>query len=448
MLSDPGIITVDAQYQIEFNDLLSCVYQIIRFKGLPDTIDETYLKMCLYLGGRVAIFRDTRGDGAIRALDCAMAGIPDIYYMPSQIMIVNPAFKGYSYQLTPGEDVAVIFCREVDRYQYGRETGGLYGLISTTAQLLADNTESINVATKNMRLTNILSANDQMTVKSIDIVIKKMYSGEPYTCVQSSLIDQLNSIPMTAQTNTQQLIQLLQTRQYIYAHFYEQIGLKTHDQIKKERLITSEIDEGTELAVFNVEDMIAEIQRGVDDANRIFDLNIEIELHPLIAGTLDNPAEADPDAAPAEMAAEDQSDGDPDDDQSDAEPAEDQSDDAADDDQSDDAEPDEDQSDGDPDDDQSEDAADDDQSDAEPAEDQTDDVADDDQSDDAEQDEDQTDDAADDDQSDAEPAEINIEISGDVGGDINIEIGAEPADPEPDPDPEEDVEGGDDTDGD
>ena len=411
MLSDPGIITVDAQYQIEFNDLLSCVYQIIRFKGLPDTIDETYLKMCLYLGGRVAIFRDTRGDGAIRALDCAMAGIPDIYYMPSQIMIVNPAFKGYSYQLTPGEDVAVIFCREVDRYQYGRETGGLYGLISTTAQLLADNTESINVATKNMRLTNILSANDQMTVKSIDIVIKKMYSGEPYTCVQSSLIDQLNSIPMTAQTNTQQLIQLLQTRQYIYAHFYEQIGLKTHDQIKKERLITSEIDEGTELAVFNVEDMIAEIQRGVDDANRIFDLNIEIELHPLIAGTLDNPAEADPDAAPAEMAAEDQSDGDPDDDQS-------------------------------------EDAADDDQSDAEPAEDQTDDVADDDQSDDAEQDEDQTDDAADDDQSDAEPAEINIEISGDVGGDINIEIGAEPADPEPDPDPEEDVEGGDDTDGD
>ena len=428
MLSDPGIMTVDNQYQIEFNDLLSCVYQIIRFKGLPDTIDETYLKMCLYLGGRVAIFRDTRGDGAIRALDCAMAGIPDIYYMPSQIMIVNPAFKGYSYQLTPGEDVAVIFCREVDRYQYGRETGGLYGLISTTAQLLADNTVSINVATKNMRLTNILSANDQMTVKSIDIVIKKMYSGEPYTCVQSSLIDQLNSIPMTAQTNTQQLIQLLQTRQYIYAHFYEQIGLKTHDQIKKERLITSEIDEGTELAIFNVEDMIAEIQRGVEDANRIFDLNIEIELHPLIAGTLDNPTEADPDAAPAEMAAEDQSDG---------EPAEDQSD----------GEPDDDQSDAEPAEDQTDDAADDDQSDdAEPAEDQTDDAADDDQSDDAEPAEDQTDDAADDDQSDdAEPAEIQIEISGDVGGDINIEIGAEPADP--DPDPEEDVERGD-TDGD
>ena len=300
MLQAGGIMTVDNQYNIEFNNLLSCVYQVIQYRGLPESVDPTYFKMCLYLGGRVAIFRDTKGDGQIRALDCATDDKPTIYYMPSKILIVNPTFKGYSYNLTPGDDVAVIFCRECDRYQYGRETGGMYGLISSTAQLLADNTVSINVAQKNMRLTNILSANDQNTKDSIDIVIKKMYNGEPYVSVQSSLIDQLTSIPMTAQTNTQQLIQLLQTRQYIYAHFYEQIGLKTHDQMKKERLITSEIDEGTELAIFNVQDMLAEIQRGIDEANRIFDLDISIALHPLIAGTLDDPAEtdtADPDAA-------------------------------------------------------------------------------------------------------------------------------------------------------
>ena len=305
MFCDPGIMTVDNQYNIEFNNLLSCVYQVIQYKGLPESVDPTYFKMCLYLGGRVAIFRDTKGDGQIRALDCATEDKPTIYYMPSKILIVNPTFKGYSYSLKPGEDVSVIFCRECDRYQYGRETGGMYGLISSTAQLLADNTVSINVAQKNMRLTNILSANDQNTKNSIDIVIKKMYDGDPYMCVQSSLIDQLTSIPMTAQTNMQQLIQLLQTRQYIYAHFYEQIGLKTHDQMKKERLITSEIDEGTELAIFNVQDMLAEIQRGIDDANRIFDLDITIELHPLIAGTLDKPEESEPEGDPAPMAAAD-----------------------------------------------------------------------------------------------------------------------------------------------
>lgn len=300
MIAQPGIMTVDAQYNIEFDNLLSCAYQVLRFKKLPETIDETYLKMCIYLGGRCAIFRDTRGDGALRGLDCATANKPTIYYMPENIMIVNPTFKGYSYTLTPGEDVAVIFCREVDRYQYGRETGGLFGLISTTAQLLADNTISINVATENMRLTNILAANDSNTKKSIDIVIQKMYKGEPYVCVQSSLIDQLTSIPMTQTTNTQQLLQLIQTRQYIYAHFFEQLGLKTHDQIKKERLISDEITEGTELAVFNIQDMIASIQKGIDECNRIFGTEIEIELHPLIASTLADPAAAEPDGVPAE----------------------------------------------------------------------------------------------------------------------------------------------------
>lgn len=305
MISQPGIMTVDAQYNFEFDNLLSCAYQVLRFRKLPETIDETYLKMCIYLGGRCAIFRDTHGDGALRGLDCATANKPTIYYMPSQIIIVNPTFKGYSYTLTPGVDCAVIYCREVDRYQYGRETGGLFGLISTTAQLLADNTISINVATKNMRLTNILSANDSMTVKSIDIVLKKMYDGDPYACVQSSLIDQLTSIPMTQSTNTQQLLQLIQTRQYIYAHFFEQIGLKTHDQIKKERLISDEITEGTELAVFNIQDMISSIQRGVDECNRINGTEIEIELHPLIASTLADPAEAEPDGVPAETPAPD-----------------------------------------------------------------------------------------------------------------------------------------------
>ena len=271
MLPHGSLMSTDQQYSLFFNDLLSCVYQIFQFDGLPDTVDQTYFKMCLFLSGRVAIFRDTRSDNAIRALHCAENGFPDIYYMPQKILIVNQAFKGYSYNLQFQKDVAVIFCRECDRYQYRMDTGGLFGLISTTAQLLADNTVSINVATKNMRLTNIIAAIDQNTKNSIDKTVERMYNGEPFISVMASLVDKLESIPMQDRTDTSQLLQLLQVRQYIYAHFYECIGLKTHDQIKKERLITSEIDEGAELAVFNVQDMLQEIQRGIDVANEIFD---------------------------------------------------------------------------------------------------------------------------------------------------------------------------------
>lgn len=282
MIGDPGIMTADAQYSIYYNDLLSCVLRILDFDGLPDTIDPTYLKLCLYQGGHVCIFMDTKGDGALRALDCATAGEPDIYYMPRYILITNPTFDGYSYQLEPGVDCAVIYCRECDRYQYGRQTGGLFGLIATTAQLLADNTISLNVATKNTRMTNILASDRKITTMSLQEAVTRMYDGDPTVVVQSSLIDKLQALPLTDHTDTQQLLHLLAVRQYIYSHFYEQIGLKTHDQLKKERLITAEIDEGVELALFNIDDMIEEIQRGIAEANRIFDTKITLRLNPLI----------------------------------------------------------------------------------------------------------------------------------------------------------------------
>lgn len=306
MIGDPGIMTVDAQYNIYYNDLLSCVLRILDFDGLPDTIDPTYLKMCLYQGGRVCIFRDTKGDGALRALDCATAGEPDIYYMPRYLLITNPKFDGYSYQLEPGVDCAVIYCRECDRYQYGRQTGGLFGLIATTAQLLADNTISINVATKNTRMVNILAADQKITTISLQEAVRKMYDGDPTIVVQSSLIDKLQALPLTDHADTQQLLHLLAVRQYIYSHFYEQIGLKTHDQLKKERLITAEIDEGVELAIFNIDDMIEEIQRGIDEANRIFGTEITLRLNPLIMQGMiadDQPeTAAAPDATAAEPA--------------------------------------------------------------------------------------------------------------------------------------------------
>ena len=415
MLAQPGIMTVDAQYNIEFDNLLSCAYQVARIKRLPETVDETYLKMCVYLGGRCVIFRDTRGDGALRGLDCSTVNKPTIYYMPSQILVINPTFRGYSYTLTPGKDCAIIYCREVDRYQYGRETGGLYGLIATHAQLLADNTISINTATKNMRLTNIITANDNLTVKSIDEVLQDMYNGVPYKCVRSSLVDQLMSVPMTEHTNTQQLLQLIQTRQYIYAHYFEQLGLKTHDQIKKERLISSEIDEGTELAVFNIQDMLATMQKGIDECNRIFGTEIEIELHPLIASTLQDPANGEPD---------DQADAQPVGDQIDGSVAEQPPDfmaavyQAA-------AERLAELIRGRPEDDQT-----DDQSEAEPDDDQGDGELDDDQGD-GELDDDQCDGEPDDDQGEAEPDDdqISVEINGGVDGDIDITINADPDPP-------------------
>ena len=348
----PMELPKDTCYAHCFNMLLQDALQIFDIKNMPETFDRRFFFLTLLLTGRIAIFRDKAGD--LRALNMKSASEPNIYYVPKKVLITNPTFKGISYNLTLGEDVTVIYCRSIDQYQYGLESGGLYSLISITATLLADNLVSINTAQKNMRLHKLLGADDQLTVMSIEEAMEKMYYGRPFQVVQKSLLDQLADIPMQDNTGSANLItQLIQANQYIKAGFFERIGFITHDQMKKERLITAEAEQGAEMALFNIMDMLDNIRKGIEEANEMFeDLDLKMEINPLVLANLgitqeqfdagdfqpamleDDQAdgepepEAEPDPEPEAEPEDDQADGDPEpepeaepeDDQADGEP--------------------------------------------------------------------------------------------------------------------------------
>ena len=299
-MPDLGKDTVYIHY---FRQLLKDALQIFDIKNLPETFNRRFFKLVLLLKGRIAIFRE-KNSGTLRALNMSTASRPDIYYVPEKVLIVNPTFKGVSYNLKLGEECAVIYCTSMDQYTYGLEQGGLFSLLSITSTLLADNTISINTAQKNMRLHKLLGADDENTFKSIEAVMERMYYGRPFQAVQKSLLDNLVDIPMQENGSQQIIAQLLQANQYIKAQFYEQIGFITHDQMKKERLISSELTEGAEMAIFNIMDMIENIRAGIEEANKLFDLNMELEINPLILRTLAADPEEDPEADDQSGAAE------------------------------------------------------------------------------------------------------------------------------------------------
>ena len=288
-------------YTYHFNELLKDALKICTIEDMPETFDRRFFMLVLLLNGKICCFNDIKGNGDLIALNMKEAQKPDRYYVPSKVLVVNPTFNGYSYTLTPGKDCSVIYCTTMDQYSYGIAQGGLYGLISTTAQLLADNTISINTAQKNMRLHKLLAADDTNTVKSIEAAMKKMYYGEPFQVVQKKLLDQLADIPM--QSTDQQIIsQLLQANQYIKAQFYERIGFITHDQMKKERLISSELTEGAEMAIFNIMDMIDNIREGIERTNELFGINMKLVVSPLILANIGAAAEPEEDPEEAAMA--------------------------------------------------------------------------------------------------------------------------------------------------
>ena len=302
----PRKLSFEKLYRYYFDFILRLLYRVIVFEGIPETVDETFFKLILFTCGRSCFFEGNVIDEGeqLLALNCSRAETPSVYYMPRKALVANPRLIK-SYTLTPGKDCEIVYLSEADRYNLSGISGGLYRLIERTATMLADNDISINIAQKNTRLVNLVSADTQNTVDSIRAVISSMYEGDPTIVVKSSLVDKLQGIPILQNTSNTNLVELIEVQQYIISHFYEQIGITTHDQMKRERLITAEINDNIDLAFLNIDDIIASITEGLERVNAMFGTSISCKLNPIIerqrdeaeaAQELEQEAEAEPEA--------------------------------------------------------------------------------------------------------------------------------------------------------
>lgn len=310
----PKKLKFSSLYRYYFDFILRLLYRVIVFDNIPETVSETFLKLVLYTQGKVCFLKgDLIGESGpeLLALNCSRADTPDVYYIPRKVLVTNPRLKK-QYNIKPGTDCEILYLSEADKYCLAEVNGGLYTLIERTATMLADNDISINISQKNTRLTNLVSGDTQNTVDSIRAVIMSMYEGDPTIVVKSSLIDKLQGIPILNNTsNNHNLVELIEVQQYILSHFYEQIGIATHDQMKRERLITAEINDNLDLCFLNVDDMLVTIQEGLKRVNEMFGTEITARLNPIIerqreeaaaaAAAEDPPADNSAEDPPAEM---------------------------------------------------------------------------------------------------------------------------------------------------
>ena len=300
-----NILTFEDLYKSYYDQFRTLIYEIVQIDGLEETptVDPTFLKYCIFIVGKATFFNTKSGE--LRALNGTYSGVPDIYYIPELMIVTNPRLEE-SYELKRGEECEVVYCREVDRYNLA-PFGGLFPLISETATIIADNKISINVAQKNTRLVNLITADTEQSKRSAEAAINAMYAGLPYSVIQSNLVDELHSIPLMPNTTNRYLIDLIELEQYAMSHFLEKIGLYTHDQMKRERLITAEINDNSNLPIFNIYNIIKTINEGFDRVNAMFGTHYRAYLNPLILNQLENLAERKEVAAETEGADQDES---------------------------------------------------------------------------------------------------------------------------------------------
>ena len=286
MKSKGGVCDFKENYNFFFkwlcNKVMSCF--IIRYdkdNEMLSDFNNEYFKLNLLLDGNICV-TDFRN----KLYPCIgnLGGEPDEYYCPKKFIIANPILG--SKEVKIGEDGVVIFNSSIDRFSYCGNSiifdSGLYDLISQTATLLADNIISINCQQINSRVIAFFTADSEPQAAAGEIILKKMYAGKPYQILRQDLLEKITVNPINTAAASSNITELVELNNYIIANFFQAIGVKSNNVMKRERLINSEIDSQNDYLKLSLLEILSSWQKGLDEVNRLYGTDFSVELNPAL----------------------------------------------------------------------------------------------------------------------------------------------------------------------
>ena len=245
------------------------IMSVFEWKNLPDEWSVDYFLYSIFLWGYVAIV-ETKEFGIIPQW-CTLQG-RDVFYRPTNVVITNPLLKGL---LNPriGVDCALIRMQP--------DYGGAYDIISYYADLMALCAQTLSINIINSKLSYIGIANNKATAEGLKKVFDKIISGEPAVVVDKEMFtEQGRPLFELFQQNLKENYiagDLLEDMAKIDSRFCTEIGIPNVNIAKESGVSESEIDANNYDTKSKASIWLETMKKGVEEANRIFGLNIEVE---------------------------------------------------------------------------------------------------------------------------------------------------------------------------
>ena len=247
--------------------MLNRTQDMFEYKGLPESIPKKNLELYLQTKGFVVI--PSKNIDKPIAMYGGLGGVPNEYYMPTIAIVDNPYLK-YNESLTIGKDCIVI---------YNDSTiTGLMPMFEKYALLLAECDLSINMINKTNRIDNVIECGDSNTEAAALKFIDDIENGELSHIVSKKFIDEsLLKIHSLSKT-TDNLLKLIELRNYIESSWYIDLGLNSNYNMKRESLTDSETEVDTYTLTPLIKNMLEERQNGIKRINEKWKLNISVDL--------------------------------------------------------------------------------------------------------------------------------------------------------------------------
>lgn len=246
------------------NYMLDRTQQIFVWEGLPETIPERNLELLLQTCGNICITDVTdvpegRGETGLYAFFGGLGNMPNAYYEPTQFIVANPYLE-FNKELEIGRD-----CVWVRNDALGQ---GLIPMFLKYASMMNENEISMNIASINYRIDNLISADDDRTFESAKKYIEDIICGKLGVISSSEFFEGLKT---DATRGTGKSIKdLIEYEQYLKASWYNEIGLNSNYNMKRERIVSAEAELQDDALIPLVENMLYSRRHAIEEIKNLY----------------------------------------------------------------------------------------------------------------------------------------------------------------------------------
>lgn len=247
------------------NSIFNRTLSMFEYKNLPDTLPQAELEKQLQGKGYTVVFKY---NNQLYSSSASLTGQSDSpYNLPTKAIINIPALDFYQ-TLTINKDCVLI---KNDDLQVG-----LLPSILKHGTLAIENEITMLLADYNARIQTLISAGTDQTIQDAQNYINQIIDGNLSIIGESAFYEDLKT--HNPSQNAKETFQdLIAYHQFIKSDLYNEIGLSSLNNMKKERLITSEVDSESDQIYPFVDNMLRNRKTGIDMVNKLFNGKIQVD---------------------------------------------------------------------------------------------------------------------------------------------------------------------------
>lgn len=238
---------------------------MFEYQGLPETIPQRELERLLQTNGYAFI---TKVGSDLYAFAGNLAGTEkDPYGQPTEITINNVALN-FNKTLNLKKDGVLIRNDDVRM--------GLLPVFEKGNTLLAENDVNMVVWGINSRIQKLISAPDDKSKQSADAYMQKIIDGDLSIIADNALFDGVK-MQAPAASSGAGVQQMIEYHQFLKSVMFNEVGLSSNFNMKRERLISSEVDQAEDSLFPLVYNMMENRLFAVAAINEMYGLTIDVD---------------------------------------------------------------------------------------------------------------------------------------------------------------------------